>query len=282
MTAQVAAASHRQRKDTLHSIAFYLVILIAAVPTLFIFYWMAATSIKQGVDQTAFPPKFLFTPTLHNYIVGFTKARFVDFTINSTIVALGSTALALVVGLPAAYSIARFRQTQLSYFIIVLRMAPGIIYLIPWFMVFSRLKLVDTFPVLIATHAVASLPIIVWTMISFFEDLPAEIEEAARIDGCNILGSFARVALPLSAPGVVATAILGVIFSWNNFLWSLILAGHRTRTLPLALFNFMSDEGLDYGGLASAAVLVTVPVLLLTLFIQRYIVAGLAMGGVKG
>lgn len=261
---------------------FYFLVFTAAIPTVFVFYWMIATSLKPRLIQTAYPPRFVFTPTLENYIEGVANTEFARFTLNSTVIALGSTALALVLGLPAAYSISRYKQTRLSYLILVLRMAPGIIYLIPWFMVFSRLRLVDTFPVMIATHAVYSLPIVVWTLIAFFEDLPVEIEEAARIDGCNILQSFWYVALPLSIAGVTATAILSVIFSWNNFLWSLILAGHRTRTLPIALYNFMSYEELNYGGLAAASVLITLPVLLLTMVIQRYIVKGLAMGGVKG
>lgn len=277
-------SEHRAKlwRKRIRSTGFYLLVFIAAIPTIFVFYWMIATSLKPRLIQAAYPPKFFFTPTFDNYTTALATTEFARFTLNSTIIALGSTALALVLGLPAAYAISRYKLNRLGYLILILRMAPGIIYLIPWFTMFSRIRLIDTFPVLIATHAVYSLPIVVWTLISFFEDLPFEIEEAARIDGCNIMQSFWHVALPLSVSGVTATAILSIIFSWNNFLWSLILAGYRTRTLPIALVNFMSYEELNYGGLAAASVMITLPVLLLTLVIQRYIVQGLSMGGVKG
>src|SRR5574341_58468 len=134
----------------------------------------------------------------------------------------------------------------------------------------------------LSTHLIVALPLVLWVMIGFFEDVPGELIEAARIDGCSHFSAFLRVALPLVKPGIVATAILGFIFSWNNFLFSLIIAGFKTRTLPIAVYNFLSYEEINWGGLTAAATIITLPVLILSLFIQKHIVRGLTLGALKG
>ena len=211
---------------------FYALAVLFMLPTVFVFYWMITLSLKPQVEATAYPPSFLhFSVTLAGYREVFTKYPFLLYTWNSLVVAVGSTALGLAVGLPAAYSIARWRQQRLALTILVARIIPGIAYLIPWYIFFRRLRMVDTYGALILTHLIVSLPIIIWVMISFFEDVPSELEDAALIDGCSYLGVFVRIALPLVRPGVMATAILSFVFSWNNFLFSVILAGRETRTL---------------------------------------------------
>jgi len=142
--------------------------------------------------------------------------------------------------------------------------------------------MIDTYLALIVTHLIITMPFAIWIMISFFEDVPVELEEAALIDGCSRLGVFLRVAAPIASPGIIASAILSLIFSWNNFIFSLILSGDKTMTLPVTVFRFMTYEELNWGGVTAAAVLVALPVLLLTFVIQRYLVKGLALGGVKG
>ena len=142
--------------------------------------------------------------------------------------------------------------------------------------------MVDTYQALILTHLVVGLPIVIWVMIGFFEDIPSELREAAMIDGCTDYGAFWRVAVPLVKPGVVATGILSFIFSWNNFLFALILGGNKTRTLPVAVFQFMTFEEVNWGAVAAAATLICLPVILLALLIQRHLVSGLTLGGVKG
>ena len=161
------------------------------------------------------------------------------------------------------------------------RIIPGISYLIPWYIFFRPLRMVDTYAALILTHLIVGLPIIIWVMIGFFEDVPPDLEDAALIDGCSYFGVFWRVALPLVRPGVVATAILSFVFSWNNFLFSVILAGRQTRTLPIAVFNMISYEEINWGTLAAAATMITLPVLVLALIVQRHIVTGLTFGAVK-
>ena len=140
----------------------------------------------------------------------------------------------------------------------------------------------STFIALILTHMLVGLPFIVWVMIPFFEAIPRELDEAARVDGCSIPSAFARVILPLSGPGIVSASILAFIFSWNNFMFSIVLATNRTKTLPVAIYNFISYAQIDWGGLMAAAVVITVPVLVLALVTQRFIVRGLTAGAVKG
>ncbi|MCL6593440.1 MAG: carbohydrate ABC transporter permease, partial [Alicyclobacillus sp.] len=166
--------------------------------------------------------------------------------------------------------------------ILVARIIPGITFLIPWFILFTQLHLVDTFAALILSHMLVGLPFVIWVMISFFEALPHELEEAAAIDGCSRFQAFIRVVLPISGPGIITSSLLTFIFSWNNFMFSIILAGDRTKTLPIAVFNFLSYSEIDWGGLMAAAAIITVPVLIIALLAQRYVVSGLAAGAVKG
>jgi multiple sugar transport system permease protein len=274
------------RKTTqtiLKNFGFYGLVVFFMLPTVFVFYWMITLSLKPQVEATAFPPHFFwFSVTFKGYVDVFAKNPFLLYTWNSLVVATGSTLLALIVGLPCAYSIAHWRQRGLALIVLVARIIPGISYLIPWYILFRNLKMVDTYLALILTHLVVGLPIVIWVMIGFFEDIPPELREAAMIDGCTDYGAFWRVAVPLVKPGVVATGILSFIFSWNNFLFSVILAGRNTRTLPIAVFNMIGYEEINWGPLAAAATLITLPVIILTLIIQRHIVTGLTFGAVKG
>ncbi len=260
----------------------YALLVLLLVPFLFPLGWMLLSSLKTQVQNTAYPPVLVFTPTLGNYREVFQKNPFFTFTVNSMVVALGSTGLALLLGLPGAYAIARYRRTGIALAILTARMAPGIGYLIPWFILFTKAKMIDTYSALILTHLIVALPLVLWVMIGFFEDVPGDLIEAARIDGCSNWSAFLRIAIPLAKPGIVATGILAFIFSWNNFLFSLIIAGFKTRTLPIAVYSFLSYEEINWGGLTAAATVITLPVLLLALFVQKHIVRGLTLGALKG
>jgi len=262
--------------------AFYLTLVLVSLPALFIFYWMVLTSLKPRSIVTAYPPAFLFAPSLENYRQVLGGTPFLAYLVNSVIVGVGATGLGLGLGLPAAYSIAKFRQLRLAVAVLISRMAPGIGYLIPWFMLFTQVRLVDTHLALILTHLILTLPLTIWIMVPFFEDLPRDMEEAALIDGCSWYGVLWRIAMPLTKPGAAAAAILSFIFSWNNFLFALILGGDRTRTLPVAVFQFMTFEEVNWGAVAAAATLICLPVILLALVIQRHLVSGLTLGGIKG
>ncbi len=270
------------RRSRLHRFAVYALIVVVLIVMLFPFYWMILTSFRSQVANTSPVPVWIFEPTLANYQNVIRQNNFLRYTWNSLVIAVLSTGFGLVLGLPAAYSIARFKQNGLAMAILIARLTPYITYLVPWYIAFRALKMIDTFTALTLTHLIVGLPLIVWIMISFFEDVPVELEEAAMVDGAGRLSTFFRIVLPVSVPGIVAASILAFIFSWNQFLFSLVLSGPNTKPVPVAVFNFISYGQIDFGGLGAAAVLITLPVVLLTLLIQRYIVSGLTMGAVKG
>ena len=249
---------------------------------IFPFVWMILTSFRNQAQNTSAVPVWIFQPVLDNYQSVIVGNNFLKFTFNSLVVALSATALGMLLGLPAAYAIARFKQRSLSLWILISRIIPYITFLLPLFLVFSKFGLIGSFTALILSHLIITLPLIVWIMIAFFEDIPADLEEAALVDGTTRTGAFVRVVLPLVTPGVVTAGILAMIFSWNQFLFSLILGGPDTKTVPVAVFNFISYGSINFGGIAAAAVLITLPIILLSLTVQRYIVKGLTAGGVKG
>jgi len=276
------AAARARRAKGWKGAGIALLIVLVLLVMLFPFYWMILTSLRSQVDNTSAVPVWIFQPTLDNYRNVIAGNNFLRFTWNSFVIASLSTGLGLVLGLPAAYSIARYKQNGLALAILVARLTPYITYLVPWYIAFRALKLIDTYVALTMTHLIVGMPLIIWIMISFFEEVPIELEQAAYVDGASKLGTFFRIVLPLSMPGVVAASILAFIFSWNQFLFSLVLSGPTTKPVPVAVFNFISYGSIDFGGLGAAAVLITLPVILLTLVIQRYIVSGLTMGAVKG
>ncbi len=282
---RVSAAQARaraQRLKLLKNVGIAVLIVVTLAVMLFPFYWMVLTSLRSQVDNVSRVPVWFFTPTWENYQNVIARNNFLEYTWNSFVIAGLSTFFGLVLGLPAAYSIARFKQDGLALAILIARLTPYITYLVPWYLAFRALGLIDTYFALTLTHLIVGMPLIVWIMISFFENVPQDLEEAAYVDGATRIGAFWRVILPLSAPGIVAAAILAFIFSWNQFLFSLVLSGPNTRPVPVAVFNFISYGQIDFGGLGAAAVLITLPVIILTLIIQRWIVTGLTMGAVKG
>ncbi len=261
----------------------YLVVVLICLVVVFPFFWMLSSSFKRQVDIVASPPRiFAFAPTAANYVRVFTEQNFFRFFVNSTVVGTAAVVLSLLLGLPAAYSIARFRQQRLSLFILVARLMPGISFLMPWYIVFSRLKLMDTYTALILSHMLIALPVVVWVMTSYFSGIPVEIEESAMVDGATRQRTFLSMVLPLSGPGVVTATTLSFIFSWNNFMFSQVLSMEKTKTLPIAVYNFVSYAEVDWGAVMAAAVAIIAPAILLTMVFQKYVVRGLTMGAVKG
>jgi len=264
-------------------VALYASVVALVSPAAFVFLWMLSLSLKNEVDNTAFPPVFIpHPPTFANFVKVFAENDFLTYTGNSVIVSFGATALALAVGVPAGYGIAKARAMRAAMLILVARITPGLSYLIPLFLLFQWMGMVGTLTPLVITHLVLTVPIVVWVMIGFFEGLPGELEEAALVDGASIWQAFRYVALPLARPGITVATILAFIFSWNNFLFGVVLANRETRTLPIAVYNMLTFEQVSWGPLAAAALVVTAPVLLLTLLMQKEIVVGLTAGGVKG
>ena len=263
-------------------LGFSLSVAIIVSPAILVFLWMLSLSIKTEVESTAYPPVFIpDAPTLSNFVQVFAENSMGLYFWNSVVVSGLATLVALVVGIPAGYGIARVQAHKLTVLILIARMTPALSYLIPLFTVFQLLGLNNTLTALVITHLVITVPIVVYIMAGHFETLPKELEEAALIDGGSVWTAFRYVALPLARPGIVVGTILAFIFSWNNFVFGAVLAGRATRTLPAAVYNVLTFEQLAWGPLAAAALVVTVPVLLLTIVIQKEIVAGLTHGGVK-
>ena len=264
-------------------IGFGLAVFALISPAILVFLWMLSLALKNEVDNMAFPPVFIPNPpTLANFYDVFEKNDFVGYAWNSIVVSFSATGLALLLGVPAGFGIAKSKASRAAALIMIARVTPGLSYLIPLFLIFQWMGLTGTLTPIIITHLVITVPIVVWVMIGFFEGLPSELEEAALVDGATIWQAFRYVALPLARPGITVATILSFIFSWNNFIFGVVLAGRTTRTLPVAIYNVLTFEQVSWGPLAAAALLVTAPVLLLTLLMQKEIVAGLTAGGVKG
>lgn len=257
-------------------------IFVLVSPAILVFLWMISLSLKNELDNTSFPPVFIPNPpTFENYIDVFAKNNFGLYFWNSILVTGGAVLIGLIVGVPAGYGIARARAYRSAIVILIARMTPALSYLIPLFLVFQILGLIGTITALLITHLVITVPIIVWVMIGYFEGIPQELEDAAYVDGASMWQSFRYIAVPLARPGMMVGAILAFIFSWNNFVFSVVLGGKASRTLPSAVYNSLTFEQISWGPLAAAALLVTLPVLILTIVAQREIVAGLSSGGLK-
>ncbi|WP_278103330.1 carbohydrate ABC transporter permease [Microbacterium proteolyticum] len=252
----------------------------------FPFLYLLLTSFKTPLDAIAVPPTVLpGVWTLENYVSALSRAGVPAALVNSVVTAVISTALSLLLAVPAAYAITRFRTPSGRVFILaalVTRMVPTIAVGAPLIEVMRSLGLTDTSFGLALAHTTISLPLSIWLMASFFEAVPDELGEAAEVDGCSRLQAMVRVVLPVVSGGLAVTAIFAFLASWNEFLFALLLTSVRAQTTPVVIANFQTQFGLDWGGMTALATVYSVPVILLTLFLQRHIVAGLTLGAVKG
>ncbi len=246
--------------------------------------WVISTSLKNKLEAFALPPVLIFRPTLEHYRVLFEQYGFQDLLRNSLVVAGASTLIAITLGTLAAYSLSRMvfaRRGDVQFWIHSQRMLPPVTALLPFFILWSNLDLLTTFIPLILMHTLMNLPMAIWIMKSFFDDLPIETEEAALIDGCTPFGVFWRVSLKLAAPGITATSALLLLYSWNEFLFALTLTTKTTRTASVSIAQFITTAGTRWGEITAASVLVMLPPLIFLIFMQRYLVRGLTAGAVK-
>jgi multiple sugar transport system permease protein len=269
-------------REMLSKAFIYFQILIVLLLILFPILWMVMSSFRYNVDITAYPPKLIAPVTTENYVNLVQTNNFGRIGINSVIIVTGSTLLGMLLGVPAAYAAARFKKQNWAFLILLARMAPGILFLIPWYMVALAVQMTDNYITLILTHTVITMPVIVWLMISFFEELPPDMEESAMMDGCSRFQVLQLIAIPLAVPGIAVSAILSFIFSWNYFLFALVLAGSKTMPLTVAAFQFIGTSAVNWGGLMAAATVISIPPMILTMFVQRWLVRGLTAGAVKG
>jgi multiple sugar transport system permease protein len=243
----------------LHGVQVLILMLVLFAPI----GWMVAASFKSRTDITRYPPRLLFEPTLANYRELFVRTDFLENTLNSFIVASGSTLLGLLLAVPAAFAVSWHRLTWPATLTLFARMAPGTLFLLPWFLMFSSLGLSGTHAALIITHAVITLPIALWTLLPHFDGLPRELTESAQIDGCRGHDVLLRIAVPVVMPG-------------------LVLSGINSKTAIVASFNFIGEGVTNWGSLMAAATVIALPPIVLTFLIQRRLVAGLSFGSVKG
>lgn len=261
-----------------NSVMLALAGIIVITPTL----WMVLSSFKQSFEVTAYPPTLFFTPTLENYASLGETTPFVSYAINSMVVTLGSTFLGLIFGAPAAFVASWTRVTWPAVVTLVARMAPGTLFLLPWYLMFRQVDMIGTYGALILTHGVITMPIVIWVLLPFFDNIPRSIFEAAQVDGCAPARVFWKIALPLVSSGLVVSTILAFVFSWNYFLFSLVLSNSETKTLIAASFNFIGEGSTNWGGLMAAATLIALPPLVLATIVQRWLISGLTLGAVKG
>lgn len=248
-------------------------------------FWLALLSLKTRLDAFAIPPKLIFTPTLQAYYDVFGDSKFLTAIGNSLIISIGSVVLSLLIAIPAAYGLRNLRgplryNSMLS--ILLIRMVPGMVYLLPFFVLYKYLNLLDTHIGLIIVHLIFNVPLIIWMLAPIWASIPKDLSEAARIDGATPLQILMLVDLPLLKGGILASSILAFIFSWNEFLFALILTRRAVVTLPVAIVNFLAYEGTEWGKISAASMFIIVPAVVFGFLVRRYMIAGLSGGAVKG
>jgi len=264
--------------------AFVSVLLVV---TLFPLYWTVNTSLKPADETVTSPPTFVpENPTLDGYVNVLFESDALSALLNSTVVSVGATLLALLIGVPAGYAYARnagkVGGKHTAFWILSIRMFPPIAPILPLFFLFRQLGLVDTFPAMILLYLTFNVPLVVWLMRSFFQDIPQAVEEAALIDGYSRFQAFYKVALPLVTPGLVATTLLVWVFSWNEFQFALVFARDSVQTYPPLIPTLVGGHATLWNQIAALSTLAMLPVIAISLLMQRRLIRGLTLGAVKG
>ena len=273
-------------RSTMRRIALYAVAGCGLAVWAFPVIWGLMTSFKTERDVLAYPPKFVFTPTLDNYReVVFGASSILPNLWSSIVVASGATLLTMLFAVPAAYALARLRypaKKASGFYVLATQMLPPVGLIIPYYLVPQKIGGLDSFGGLIAIYLTFSLPFAVWLMVSYFEDVPFEMEEAALLDRAGRWGALWHVILPQVRGGIAVTTIFVFLNAWNEFLFAVVLGGNQVRTVTVAMFNFISVEQTQWARLAAGAMLAMAPVIIIGIFAQRHIVKGLTVGAVKG
>ncbi|MBK8022826.1 MAG: carbohydrate ABC transporter permease [Chloroflexi bacterium] len=268
--------------------------LAFALFVVFPIVWIFLMSIKEFRDIIAYPPRFIFTPTLDNYraillgdeSAGLTSgiSDYTRFLFNSIIISGGAVLLSGLVGIPAAFSLARakFRgSNQIAFTFLSFRFAPELAIILPLFVIYRQVGLYDTYVGMILVHQLITLPLTIWMMLGFFQEVPREIEESARVDGANLWQVLARVSLPVVRPGIASTMIIAFIFSWNNLIFGLVLAGGNTTPVTMGILQTMNFDQIKWGWMAAAAMISSIPGMIVAIYFQRHLTRGLTMGALK-
>ncbi len=278
-------SNSRTLKRSANALLAYIAAFAAALFFAFPIFWMVSSSFKSEVDISAYPPVWNFAPTMANYAQLFTELNAWQALMNSALIVGLATCIAMAAGTLAAYALARFEvkgKEFLAFEILSIRMLPPIVSVIPMFIIARQMGIFDTPWLLIAAYALSGLPFVVWVMRVFIQDIPQSIEEAAMIDGCSRFETFWRVTLPLLLPGLAATMVIVFMFAWNEFLLASMLTSQDAKTLPVIAANAIKPKAIAWGLASAAGVTMSLPVVVLVLLMQRYLVRGLTLGAVKG
>ena len=257
----------------------YLSLIIFLFPII----WLISMSLKDNLLIFKIPPAWIFRPTLSHY-KEVLQSDFLGAYVNSIIISAFSTILALFMGLPAAYSLARGRvrgKKSFQVWILLSRMIPPIAFVMPLYMIFWRLGLLGSYYTMIIVYQTYLLPFVIWLMSGFIQTIPAEIEDAAMIEGCSRLQILWKITIPLSLPGLLSTMIFCIIWSWNDYFYPMILASKTTRPVTVHVARFVSFESMNWGNLAAAGVLVILPICAFGWLVQKGFISGLTMNAVK-
>lgn len=272
-----------------------VLITLALIFFLFPIFWILLMSFQTNADILRIPPSLFFTPTLDNYVAlitgelktasGVLKLAFMQNLFNSFILSTASVALSLVLAVPAAYAFARYKfrfSEDIAFTLLSFKFAPPLLVLLPLTIYFQQIGLANTYIGLIWVYQLITLPLILWIVRGYFEDISPDIEHAYRIAGHSWAKMFYRISIPLARPGIAAAALLSFIFAWNNFVFALVLASADKQPVTVGALAFVTASGIQYGQIAAAVVISIAPTLALALFAQRYLVEGLSLGAVKG
>lgn len=262
----------------------YSVLLVAILIWAFPVLWVILTSLKPRTEIFTVPPTILFRPTLEHYAEALRTHGIVPSIRNSLVIACLGTSLALLVAVPAGYAYGRLRfrlRAHLAFYTLFTQMAPPIGMVIPYFLVLNRLRMLDTYVGMVTIYLTFTVPFSVWLMITYFQDLPPELEEAAAVDGASRLTTFLRIMVPQVRGGIAVAAIFAFIDSWNEFLYAVVLTGTTTRTATVAIFSFLAAEESRWGPFTATGVMIMAPVILVALVAQRHILKGLSLGAIK-
>ncbi len=275
----------KRKRLNLPRLGAYVVLVVFFTWVALPIVWATTLSLKTGADIIRIPTGFIFSPTLENYIRVLHSGEFMHQFGNSLVIGFMSTLLSLLIGVPAAYTLQRFRfagRERIDFWILSTRMAPPVIVLIPYFLVFQKLGLTDSRLAIIIMHLSVNLVLVVWLMKGYFSDVPEELTEAALVDGCTDWGAFFRINLPLAMGGMAATAVLAFMFSWNELMFALILSGSQSKTAPVGVLNFIGFEQVAWGPLMAATIVMMIPIVVFATAVQRTLVRGMTFGAVKG
>jgi multiple sugar transport system permease protein len=245
--------------------------------------WTAITAIKPTELISSQPIVWIFKPTLDHFRIIFLQNNILSPLLNSTIIAVASTLGVLITAAPASYALSRFRVPfgpQIASYFLSARMAPPVTVVLPLFLLFRSFNLIDTHAALISAYVTVNMPFAVWMLKGFFDEIPKELDEAALLDGCSRFHAFVRIVLPLTAPGLAATAIISFIFSWNEFLFAILLTNYHARTLPVAASAMMTDRMVLWGELCATAIVIYLPVVIFALVVRKYLIKGFTFGAV--